>query len=536
MTSTRLEQASAVSLRRRTPSPPVFLWVPGLLVAAAVLLPPAYLLVRATSGGADTWELLLRARTAAILGRSMLLVVVVTVASVAIAVPLAWFTARTNMPFRRFLSVACALPLVIPSYVGGFLFAIALGPRGMLQGVLEPLGVERLPEIYGLPGAAFTLVLLSYPYVFLPVRAIFSRMDPALEEASRGLGHGHWRTFFQVTLPLIRPAVLGGALLVALYTLSDFGAVSLMRYETFTWAIYIQYESAFDRGVASGLSLVLVGLALVILGAEAFGRLGSPYYRVTPGVTRPATPVHLGRWAWPAAAFCSSVVSMALLLPMALLAYWLVQGWTADEAVSFPWRAAWNSFYVSGLAAVAATAVSVPVAVLAVRFPGRITALLERGTYLGFALPGVAVALGIVFFGSGYIRPLYQTIWLLVFAYLVLFLSVAVSASRAGLLQVSPRLEEAARGLGKRPAGVLLSVTLPLMSRGMLAGTALVFLLAMKELPATLILGPIGFSTLATTIWSTASEAFFAQAAVASLLLVLGTAAPVALLVLRQRW
>ena len=535
MTSVDPERVPAGNLGRRVPRPPVFLWVPGLLVAAAILLPPAYLLVRAIGDGSGTWELLFRVRTAAILGRSLLLVVVVTSACVVVAVPVAWLTTRTDMPLRRVFGVIAALPLVIPSYVGGFLFVVALGPRGMLQGLLEPLGVDRLPEIYGLPGAAFTLVLLSYPYVLLPVRAALSRMDPALEEASRGLGHGSWNTFFRITFPFVRPSLLAGALLVALYTLSDFGAVSLMRYETFTWAIYIQYDSAFDRGLASGLSLVLVVLALVILGAEALSRSRAPQYRVTPGVVRPATPVHLGRWGWPATALCGAVVAVALLLPMAILAYWVVQGWTSHEAVSFPWRATWNSLYVSGLAATVATVVSVPVAVLAVRFPGRLTALLERGTYVGFALPGVAVALGLVFFASGYVRPLYQTTGLLVFAYLVLFLSVAVGASRAGLLQVSPRLEEAARGLGKRPAQVLLAVTLPLMSRGMLAGTALVFLLTMKELPATLILGPIGFSTLATSIWSAASEAFFAQAAVASLLLVLATAVPMAFLALRQQ-
>ena len=515
--------------------PPAFLWVPGVVVALAMLLPPAYLLVRAVDGGLDTWDVLFRARTAAILTRSLLLVVTVTSACIAVAVPLAWLTARTDMPLRRLLAVATSLPLVIPSYIAGFLFVVALGPRGMFQGLLEPLGVECLPEIYGLPGATFTLVLLSYPYVLLPVRATLSRMDPALEEAARGLGLGPFATFRRVTLPLIRPSIVAGALLVALYTLSDFGAVSLMRYETFTWAIFVQYESAFDRSLAAGLSLVLVGVALVILFIEVLGRGRSRYYRVTPGVARPAAPVRLGRWRWPAFAYSVAVVAVALLLPVAILSYWLVQGIAAGEPFEVPWRAARNSLYISGLAALGAVVVSLPVAMLAVRYPGRITVLLERSTYVGFALPGVAVALGLVFFGANYVTFLYQSIALLVFAYVILFLPAAVGSSRAGLLQVDPRMEEAARGLGTTPLRTFLRVTMPLMWRGPLAGAALVFLLTMKELPATLILSPIGFGTLATSVWSSASEAFFAQAAASSLFLVLAASVPMAILVLRPQ-
>ena len=515
-------------------------------MAAAMLLPPAYLAVRAIGGGSESLELLFRARTAAILGRSLLLVVVVTGLCVVVAVPVAWFTARTDMPLRRVLAVATSLPLVIPSYVAGFLFAVALGPRGMLQGVLEPLGVQRLPEIYGLPGAALTLVLLSYPYVLLPARAALSRMDPSLEEASRSLGRGPLVTFLQVTMPLLWPSVLAGALLVALYTLSDFGAVSLMRYETFTWAIYLQYESAFDRHLAAGLSLVLLAVALVILAVETLGRGQGRYHRVTPGVSRPAPPVRLGRWRWPALGYCTALTSLALLLPMAILAYWLLRGVTSGEPFALLWGAARNSLYVSGLAAVVATVVSLPVVMLAVRYPRRLTALLERSTYVGFALPGVAVALGLIFFFANYYLEisfwgvrvdvdLYQTVALLVFAYVVLFMPAVVGAGRSALLQVSPRVEEAARSLGSTPWRVFVSVTFPLIWRVILAGAALVFLLTMKELPATLILSPVGFKTLATSIWSAASEAFFAQAAASSLLLVLAASVPMAFLVLRQQ-
>ena len=221
---------------------PAVVWVPAVMVAGAMLLPLVYLVVRTLGADSDAWDIIFRARTGEIFARSLLLMVTVIAASLVIAVPLAWLTVRTDLPMRRVWSVVTALPLVIPSYVGGFLVVVALGPGGMLQGLLEGLfGVERLPEIYGFPGAALTLTLLSYPYVLLAVRAALWRMDPSLDEASRGLGRGGWSTFARVTLPQLRPALGAGALLVALYTLSDFGAVSLLGYETFTWAIYLQY-------------------------------------------------------------------------------------------------------------------------------------------------------------------------------------------------------------------------------------------------------------------------------------------------------
>ena len=238
--------------------------------------------------------------------------------------------------FGAMWSVVTALPLVIPSYVAGFLVVIVLGPRGMLQGWLAPLGVERLPEIFGFPGAAFTLTLLSYPYVLLPVRAALGNIDPSLEETSSLLGKSAWATFFRVTLPLLRPAIAAGALLVALYTLSDFGAVSLLRYETFTWAIYVQY-GYLARDLAAALSLVLVALALTILVLEASARGRAGYHRSATGAVRPAPTVRLGRWRWPALALCSTIVLLSLVMPMSVLGYWVVRGVSAGEALPSLW-------------------------------------------------------------------------------------------------------------------------------------------------------------------------------------------------------
>ena len=513
----------------------MFLWLPASAIALAMLMPPVYLAVRAADAGSGVVDILLNARTFGILVRTFVLVAVVTSASVALGVSLAWLTVRTDIPLRRTFTVLAALPLVIPSYLFARLVVITLGPKGTVQGWLEPLGVERLPEIFGLPGAAFTLSLLSFPYVLLPVRAALLRSDPSLEEASRGLGRGAWTTFARVTLPMLRPAIVAGGLLVALYTLSDFGAVSILRYQTFTWAIYIQYEALIDRTVAAALSLALVALALTLLLLESRTRGRAEYFRSTPGSARAASVVRLGGWRWPAAGFAGAVAAMSLAAPIAVLLFWVVRGIGAGESLTLLWSNTVNTAYVSLLAAAVAAAAGIPVAVLAVRHPGRTTAAIERLTYVGFALPGVAVGLALVFFALAVVRPVYQTTLLLIAAYVLLFLPASVGATQASLRQISPRLEEAARGLGKTSVQAFRLVTLPLLSRGVLAGAALVLLLTMKELPATLILAPPGFTTLATSIWAADTEAFFARTAMGALLLILAATLPVVFLVARDR-
>jgi iron(III) transport system permease protein len=339
---------------------------------------------------------------------------------------------------------------------------------------------------------------------------------------------------FRVTLPQARPAITSGSLLVALYTLSDFGAVSLMRFPTFTWVIFQQYQTAFDRSIAAVLSLVLVGMALAIILIDAYSRGRLRYHRAGTGSSRKAEIVRLGRWRWPALAFTATVVALALGLPALVLLYWVVRGVTAGEPLLLLWSATGNSLLVSGMAAVAAAAFSIPIAALVVRYPGKLAYLIERVSFTGYALPGIVVALALVFFGVNYARPVYQTTWLLVFAYVVLFIPAALGSTRASLLKVSPRLEDAARGLGRTSAQTMRTVTVPLIAPGIVTGMALVFLISMKELPATLILGPLGFKTLATSIWSASSEAFFAQAAAPALTLILISSVPMALLLVRD--
>ena len=515
-----LRRVSAIVARRQRI--PLALAVPAAVVALLMLLPVAYLVVRAVGAGTDSLRLAASVQTAYLLWQTAVLAATVTLGSALLCVPLAWLTTRTDLPFRRVWSVVLVLPLVIPTYVGAFTFVAALGPRGLLQQALEGMiGLQRLPEIYGFTGAALVLTLFTYPYVLLTVRGAIMRLDPAFEQASRSLGVGPRTTFVRVTLPLLRPSITAGCLLVTLYTLSDFGAVSLLQYDSFTRAIYLQYQGSLDRSMAAVLGLVLVAFTGVILILEASTRGRAKYYRPARGAQEWPERQHLGRFLVPALIFCAGVVTFAVLLPAGVLVYWLGRGLGAS-AVSFDavWGPIVSSTSASVLAAGVALLAAIPVAVLAVRFPGLFSGLVERVTYGSFALPGIVVALALVFFGANYAPILYQTLALLVFAYAIRFLPEAVGSLRASLLQVNPSFEEAASSLGRRRHEIFLTITAPLIAPGVLTALALVFMSAMKELPVTLLLSPIGFKTLATATWNASSGGLYAQAALPALLLV----------------
>jgi len=507
--------------------PPLVFVAPALLVSLSMLAPIAYLVLRATDSGSTVPDMLLRAKTLDVTRNTMLLAAAVAISSSLIAVPLAWLITRTNIPYPRFWTVAAALPLVIPSYVGALTIIAAMGPRGIVQGWLEaPFGIERLPSIYGFVGSWWALTLFSYPYVYLGVQAAFRGIDPALEEAARSLGLGPFRCFMHVTLPQLRAAIAAGALLSALYTVSDFGVVSLMRYDVFTRAIYVQYQSSFDRTAAASLALVLVVLTVLILALEWWVRGRARHYRIATGAARSARPVDLGRWRWLGGAYCGAIFAGSVVLPLLVLVYWMGKGSSTGEALDRLWGQAVNSASISLAAGLITVAFALPTAVLSVRYRNRFTTLLERQAYLGFALPGVATALAFVYIGARHAPFLYGTIWLLLLAYAVRFLPQALGAERVSLLQISPRLEEASRTLGETAVGTLRRVTLPLARPGLLAGFGLVALTVMKELPVTMMLAPIGFETLATGIWQATQTGAYGRAAAPALILITASALP----------
>ncbi|MDX1412730.1 MAG: iron ABC transporter permease [Candidatus Promineifilaceae bacterium] len=517
-------------------------------VVALILTVPLYLIMRMVGSGREAAQLLVKASTLQILNNTILLAAAVTAAAILIALPVAWLTTRTDLPGRRIWTILSALPLVLPSYVAAYLFATILAPKGMVQQFLEPLtGLERMPSLVGFPGAFMVLTFITYPYILLTTRAALQRMDPAMVEAARSLGSSPWQAFRRVTFPALRPAIIAGSILVTLYVLRDFGAVTMWQYSTFTRVIYNRYLS-YRLDTAAALAFTVVVVTVIILFIEFQARGSMRYDRLSSGAVRPQRKVALGHWKWPALFFLGVLITVTLILPLTGLSVWLWRGLSQDSSILFSsvenssfelfiqiTAAAWNSLSVSLIAAILLAFIALPISILVVRYPSRLTHLFERVTHLSYALPGLVVALALVFFGIQYTQSLYQSTPMLLAAYLVLFIPQAVGSQRVAMMQISPRLEEAGRSLGKRPWTVFRRITFPLMRPGILAGAALVFLTCMKELPATLILSPMGFSTLATQIWANINEAFFARAALPTLLLLLLSSLPLAVLTLREK-
>ncbi len=515
---------------RRGLKAPTWMWVLAIAIVVPITVPVLFLLGRVIGSAGTAWETLSTGRTGALLVRSIVFTASVTVTAAAVGVAAAWLIVRSDVLGKRMWTVLVSLPLVIPSYVIALALLSFAGPRGLFA---DLTGVA-LPSISGGIGAWLALTLSTYPYVFLVARAALRNVDPAFEEAARSLGAGPWKAFRTVVLPQVRPAVAAGSLLVALYTLSDFGAVSLMGFDVFTRVIYAQYQGRLDRTPAAVLALSLILLALVIVWAEQRTRGRAAYFGTKP--RRPAPSVSLtGGARFAAHSFLGGLVFLALALPIGVLTIWLLRGLLGGQTIDMQWGAVAGSLTGSLAAAAIAMAAAVPVVVLAVRYRGRASRWLHRTVYVMFSLPHITVALAVVFFASNYLGGLYQSFTLLVVIYGALFLAQATSAGEATLLQVNPNLEDASRGLGKGAMQTLRRITLPLMWKGLLAGGVLVFLTTMKELPATLLLRPTGFDTLAVRIWSTTNDLFYARAAAPALLLLTVSAIPMYLLVIRPR-
>ena len=515
----------AVSGVRR---PPAALLGAGLVVGLGAVLPAAYLAGIVAGNPVDSVATIVDGETALVVLRSLGLTGAVCATAIALALPLAWLTTRTDLPGRRAWATLAALPLVIPSYVGAYLLIAAFGPSGLLQ---EGLGVERMPSIYGFLGAWLALALFTFPLVLLPVRSALVRLDPQLEEAARAMGRGPLETFRTIVLPQLWPALAAGTLLVALYVMSDFGAVSIMRFDSFTLEIYVAYRSAFDRTATAALGAVLVAVMLALLWLSFRAGRRRSLHRLGPGAARPPHTYALGRWRLPALGFCLTVVLVSLALPVGVLVYWAGKGISAgsipaDVAAGLAGNSLMTALLAAGIGGMAALVV----ALLAKRYPGPVSGLVERAGHAGYALPGIVVALALVYFATRGFPAVYQTVGLLVFALAIHYLPLGIGPIAAALGQISPRVEEAARGLGRPPLEVFRTITAPLVRGGILAGVALMFLHAIKELPATLILAPTGFETLATEIWEQTTFGFYEASAIPALILLAISALPLYLL------
>ncbi len=495
---------------RRLPRPWVLL---ALSVAVAVVLvaPLCFLLIEAHGAGTSTIvNLIFRSLTASLLWNTVRLTVVVTVLCAVIGTAAAWFVERTDLPGRRVWAVLVVVPLAIPDFVVSFGWA------------------SLSTWVQGFRGAVLVMTLAVYPLVYLPVAASFRNADPGQEEVARSLGAGRLQTFWRITLGQARTAILGGCLLVALVLLAEYGAFEILGYQTFTTEIFTEFNVSFNVPTASALSLVLVapqparplrrgagagpGPRQPLGSARAARRSAPP-----TGPREDAGARRLRRCSSPSrsasrSARASTGCSRRDTPISPASRCWTPRGTPRSTADSPP---------------PLATLMALPVALLAIRHRGRAYQLLERSTYLVLAMPGLVIALAFSYFTERYADGfLYQSAPLLILAYAILFFPLALVGVRASVMQAPPGLEEVARSLGQRRLAVLWRVTLPLIGPGLAAAFCLVFLSAVTELTATLILIPTGVQTLATQFWAYQQNLAYGQAAPFALAIIVIAAVP----------
>ncbi|MDP9390148.1 MAG: iron ABC transporter permease [Actinomycetota bacterium] len=485
----------------------------AICVAALALLPLGYIAAATVDvGWAGVRELVFRPRVGELLWNTSRLVLGTVAVCAVLGVSAAWLVERSSVPGRRLWHVLLVAPLAVPAFVNSYAW------------------ISLLPGLDTYAGALLVVSLSYFPFVYLPVAATFRGLDPALEDTARGLGLSSWAVFRRVQLPQLRVALLGGSLLVALHLLAEFGALQMLRYPTFTTAIYDQYRATFNGAGATMLAGVLVVLCLALLLAELRLRGRHGYSRTGAGAARPVRPVRLGALTVPALAALAALVGLALVVPLGSLAYWMAAGASSGLDGSALMATTGTTLGLAAAAAAVATAMALPTGWLAVRARGRVATLLERSTYLGSAVPGIVVALALVTLSIRATPWLYQTVPVLLAAYAILFLPRAVVTVRAAVEQSPPVYDDVAASLGASAPDRLRRITLPLLAPGIGAGAALVFLAVVTELTATLLLAPTGTTTLATAFWSASSALEYGAAAPYAVVMVLLSAPATVLL------
>ncbi len=466
-------------------------------------------------GPTEAWDLIVRPRVGQLLWNTVRLAVGCMALSAMLGVGLAFLVERTNVPAKGLWHGLLVAPLAVPAFVNSYAW----------------VSLDR--SVTGFSGALMVITLSYYPLVYLPVVASLRGLDPALEESAWSLGHSRWRSFRSVVLPQLRPALLGGTLLVGLHLLAEFGALQLLRFPTFTTAIYDLYGSTFNGAAANMIAGVLVFCCLLLLLAELRMRGRRHFARVGQGAARAVVPVQLGASRVPLLVGLTGLVGLSVGVPTYALLHWLLVGTSTEFPLGELAAAAGSTITLAAAGAAVTTLFALPVAWLAVRHRSAVSTAIERSTYVANALPGIVVALAFVTVSLRLVPAIYQTSILLVAAYAVLFLPRAVVSVRAGLEQAPVVLDDVSHSLGIGRLATARRVTLPVIAPSIGAGAALVFLAIATELTATLMLSPIGTDTLATSFWSASSDLRYGAAAPYALLLVL-ISIPATVLLMRQ--
>lgn len=488
----------------------------AVLIALFSLVPLGYVAYMTVATGWDTAvELIFRPRVGELLLNTVMLTVITVPLCLVLGVGGAWLVERTTLRGHRWWAVALAAPLAIPAFVNSYSW------------------VSAVPSLEGIWSGVLIATLSYFPLAYIPAAAALGRLDPAIEQSAASLGLGPWAVFFRVVLPQLRIALTGGALLVSLHLLAEYGAFAMIRFDTFTTAIMVQFQSTFNGTAGNMLASVLVFLCLILLLAEVKSRGTARYARIGSGAPAKATRLPLRHYQLPAQLSLAAVTVLAFGVPVWFVLRWIIAGgtevWAADEFLP----ALLQTLMYGAVGAAVTTVVAFPMAYLAVRRPSGFSKLLELSNYVTSSLPGIVVGLAFVTVTIRAVPEIYQTAGVLVAAYVLLFLPRALVNLRSGLAQAPKELDEAAQSLGKAPLTSFVRVTLRLTAPAAAGGAALVFLAIVNELTATLLLSPNGTRTLATEFWSKSSEIDYSGAAPYALLMIL-LSAPMTYLLFQQ--
>lgn len=510
--------ASLLAARRRRLSHVSIIAVAAAVVSLFALLPLGFVVWVTIQTGWDlATSLIFRPRVGELMVNTALLELGAVPLAIALALSLAWLTERSDLPGARFWSWLAVAPLAVPAFVHSYAW------------------VSIAPKFHGLPAGILISVLAYSPFLYLPISAQLRRLDPAIEDVAASLDNGPWRVFFRAVLPQLRLAICGGALLVGLHLLAEFGLYAMIRFDTFTTAIVDQFQAVFNGPAANMLAVVLVVCCFLLLELERLVRGGERYARLGAGAARMPSRRRLGRWTIPCLLLNVAVAALALGVPFVTLIRWLMAGGAGIWALGDIGAALGQTILLAVAGAAITTVAATPLAWLSVRAPGRLQRILEVCHYYVGSLPGVVVALALVTITVRVALPLYQTLATLLLAYVLMFLPRALVSLRASVAQVPVELERAAMALGRTPFQAIRQITLRLAAPGIAASMALVALGITTELTGTLMLSPNGTTTLATQFWALTSELDYAAAAPYAAMMVLFSLPLTVLLYVRSR-
>ena len=491
-----------------------YFFVPAFAVSIGGLIPIIYLIAKAFDvESSELYANLFRWRNVELFLNTLWLTVGVLIVNILIATPAAWLTSRSDLGYKRIFSVLCALPLAIPGYV----MAYALLALGGNNGIFAWFFGTSIPRLSGYLGALIALSFYTTPYLFLNLRAALLGLDTSLEESARSLGYNKWGVFIHVVLPQLRPAFYASGLLIALHVIGDFGVVSLMRFETFSYALYVEYSLTYAHNYAAWLALMLLAFTGCLLFLESHLLKGVTLHRAGHSTSHNQSIISMSGWRKAGYLYLILLFMATVGIPVATVILWMFKGFDVS-ALDTIFEALIGSLGIAIPSAVLCAILAVPFVYIGLRYHSRMANVLERIPYVIYAVPPLAFALSIIFvIGS-------ESIWVLIYACILHFLAEAIGPVRSSLYQVSPNIEEAARSLGCSPFQAFIRTILPLLLRGMLTSAALVFLATMKELPLMLLLRPTEYETLAFNVFDFTQEAMFAKAAPYAFLILLSSA------------